>query len=164
MRRVWSGLAWLASTLVLLAIVALGGLGGALYWDRVDVHAQQATRDAIAPLAAAQIPKVFGYDYQTVERSLAEASGMLTPSYRAEFEEQMSKSIIPEARQRQVVAQATVVGVGVLEAQRDSGSVMVFMNQTLTDKSKEPLYQGTRLKVDYQKLGGNWLINYIAPI
>ena len=63
-----------------------------------------------------------------------------------------------------MVSQANVVGVGVLTAQRDSASVMVFMNRTVTDKSRQPVYDGSRLRVDYQKVDGKWLIKYITPI
>lgn len=126
--------------------------------------AQQDTAAELRPLAAEQIPKVFGYDYQTVEGSLTDAYNLLTPDYRREFEQRATDQIIPEARERQVVSQANVVGVGVLEAQRTSGSVMVYMNRTVTDKSKESVYDGSRLKVDYQKVDGKWLISYITPI
>ena len=77
-------------------------------------------------MATEQIPQVFGYDYQTVERSLNDISRLLTPSYRREFKDRATKDIIPQARERQLVSQANVVGVGVLAAQRDSASVMVF--------------------------------------
>ena len=107
---------------------------------------------------------MFGYDYQTVERSLNEVYPLLTPDYRQEFEDRANKDIIPQARERQLVSQANVVGVGVLTAQRDSASVMVYMNRTVTDKSKTPIYDGSRLRVDYQKIDGKWLIKYITPI
>ena len=164
MGRLRSGLALFVVAVVTAGIVALGAVGGALYWDRVQVRAQQATRDALMPMAADQIPKVFGYDYQTVERSLGDAANYLTPDYRREFEDRVNKDIIPQARDRQVVAQANVVGVGLLDAQRDSGSVLVYMNRTITDKSRQPAYDGSRLQVDYQKVDGHWLINYIRPI
>ncbi len=164
MGRVRRALLGAVIVVVTAGIVALGAVGGALYWDRVQVRAQQATRDALMPLAADQIPKVFGYDYQTVERSLGDAANYLTPDYRREFEDRVNKDIIPQARDRQVVAQANVVGVGLLEAQRDSGSVLVYMNRTITDKSRQPAYDGSRLKVDYQLVDGRWLINYIQPI
>ena len=155
MGRLRNGLALLLVVVLGAGIVALGAVGGALYWDRVAVRAEQAagqaTRNALMPMAADQIPKVFGYDYQTVERSLGDAAGYLTPEYRREFEDRVNKDIIPQARERQVVTQADVVGVGVLEAQRDSGSVLVYMNRTITDKSRQPVYDGSRLKVDYQK-------------
>ena len=60
---------------------------------------------------------------------------MLTPEYRHEFEDRATKDIIPQARERQVVSQANVVGVGVLTHNVNSASVMVYMNRTVTDKS-----------------------------
>jgi Mce-associated membrane protein len=160
-------LARLVGTLVVLlavAFVGLGAAGGWLFWNRVERTSEQSTRDQLAPLAAQQIPRVFGYDYQTVERSLGDVYPLLTPAYRHEFEDRAAKDIIPQARDRQLVSQANVVGVGVLDAQRDSGSVMVYMNRTVTDKSRQPVYDGSRLRVDYEKVGGKWLINYITPI
>lgn len=150
--------------LVSVAFVAAAGAGGWLYWNRVAERGQQAAVAELAPLAEQQIPKMFGYDYQTVERSLTEVYPLLTPSYRQEFEDRANKDIIPQARERQLVSQAHVVGVGVMTAQRTSASVMVFMNRTVTDKSKEPIYDGSRLRVDYQKIDGKWLIQYITPI
>ncbi|CAN5819815.1 mammalian cell entry protein [soil metagenome] len=164
MRRLISWLAMALTALAVVGIVALAGIGGSLYWNRVEMRAEQTTRTQLAPLAAVQIPRVFGYDYQTVEGSLTDAYTLLTPDYRREFEDRANKDIIPQARERQVVSQANVVGVGVLEAQRNTGSVMVYMNRTVTDKSKQPAYDGSRLRVDYLKVDGKWLISYITPI
>ncbi|SRX93410.1 hypothetical protein [Gordonia sp. KTR9] [Mycobacterium shimoidei] len=157
---------WTAAVVSLLTIVLVGlaAAGGWLYWDRVQTRGEQSARAVLPPLAAKQIPAVFGYDYQTVERSLGAAYPMLTPSYRQEFEKSANQQIIPEARKREVVVQAHVVGVGVMTAQRDSASVMVYMNRTVTDKSRQPVYDGSRLRVDYKRINGNWLINYITPI
>jgi Mce-associated membrane protein len=164
MRRLSVWLLAALSALVVAGIVALGAISAGLYWDRVQTKAQQSTSAELRPLAADQIPKVFGYDYQTVEGSLTDAYNLLTPDYRREFQASATERIIPQARERQVVSQVNVVGVGVLEAQRDSGSVMVYMNRTVTDKSKESIYEGNRLKVDYVKVDGKWLISYIKPI
>jgi Mce-associated membrane protein len=38
------------------------------------------------------------------------------------------------------------------------------LNRTVTDKSRQPLYDGSRLRVDYTKVGDKWLIAYITPI
>jgi Mce-associated membrane protein len=167
----------LGALIALLALAFVGGsaFAGTLFWNHEVQAAEQAARLELGPcvdgrtppscnLAAQQIPKVFGYDYQTVERSLNEVYPMLTPSYRQEFKDRAAKDIIPQARERQLVSQATVVGSGVMTAQRDAASVMVYMNRTITDKSKTPVYDGSRLRVDYQKIGGKWLIQYITPI
>ncbi|MGH3676901.1 MAG: mammalian cell entry protein [Mycobacterium sp.] len=152
------------AVLVAAVFVGLAAVGGWLYWNRVEIRGEQAARAEVAPLAAKQIPEVFGYDYQTVERSLTDAYSLLTPEYRREFENRATKDIIPQARERELVSQAHVVGVGVLAAQRNSASVMVYLNRTVTDKSRQPMYDGSRLKVDYLKVDDKWLINYITPI
>ena len=139
------------------------GMGGWFYWNRVEERGEQAAVDELATLAQQQIANVFGYDYQTVERSLNEVYPLVTPEYRQEFESRATRDIIPQARERQLVSQANVVGVGVITAQRNSASVMVLMNRTVTDNSKEPVYDGSRLRVDYQEIDGKWLIQYITP-
>ena len=160
-------LRWLiagAGYLAVAVFVGLSAAGGWVYWDRVQTRGEAAARAALPKLAAKEIPEVFAYDYQTVERSLAEAYPLLTPDYRHEFQKSANAQIIPEAKKREVVVQANVVGVGVMSAKRDSASVMVYMNRTVTDKSRQPLYDGSRLRVDYTKIGKHWLIAYITPI
>jgi len=136
-----------AGSLLLTVIVALAAIGGYFYWDRVETRGEQAARAVLPKLAAKEIPQVFAYDYQTVERSLNEAYPLLTPEYRAEFQKSANAQIIPEAKKREVVVQASVVGVGVIAAKRDSASVMVYMNRTVTDKARRPLYDGSRLRL-----------------
>jgi Mce-associated membrane protein len=162
MRWLVSGIAGLMTA----AFVGLAAVGGALYWQRVETRGEQAARDELVPLAQKQIPTVFNYDYKTVERSLTDAYNMLTPDYRREFEDRANSDIIPQAREREVVSQANVVGVGVMDAQRNSAAVMVYLNRTMSDKSNrdQPIYDGARLRVEYKRIDGNWLINYITPI
>jgi Mce-associated membrane protein len=152
--------------LMAAAFVGLAAVGGGLYWQRVETRGEQAARDELGPLAQKQIPAVFNYDYKTVERSLTDAYNMLTPDYRREFEDRANSDIIPQARQREVVSQANVVGVGVMDAQRNSAAVMVYINRTVSDKSNRdrPIYDGARLRVEYKRIDGKWLINYITPI
>jgi Mce-associated membrane protein len=150
--------------LLAVAVVGLGALGGYTFWQNEQVEGAQQTREALPALATEQVPKIFGFDYQTVERSLDEAALLLTDDYKAEFEYRAQTEIIPQARDRQLVTQANVVGAGMLDAQRDSGSVLVFLNRTVTDKTKQPVYDGSRLRVDYAKQRGEWKIKFIQPI
>jgi Mce-associated membrane protein len=162
--RWWRVLTAIAGCLVVAGIVGLSGWAGWLYWERVQTRGEEAARAEVPKLATKEIPEVFAYDYQTVERSLSAAYPLLTPDYRQEFQKSANTQIIPEAKKREVVVQANVVGVGVMSAKRDSASVMVYMNRTVTDKSRQPLYDGSRLRVDFKKVGKQWLIAYITPI
>jgi Mce-associated membrane protein len=67
---------------------------------------------------------------------------------RRTFQEKPNNDIIPQARERQMISQVDVVGTGVLDAHRDSGSV----------------YNRSPLKVAYERVDGKWLINYIKVI
>jgi Mce-associated membrane protein len=153
-----------AGYLSVVVVVGLSGWAGWLYWERVQTRGEEAARAVLPKLATKEIPEVFAYDYQTVERSLSAAYPLLTPEYRQEFQKSANTQIIPEAKKREVVVQANVVGAGVMSAKRDSASVMIYMNRTVTDKSRQPLYDGTRLRVDFKKVGKQWLIAYITPI
>jgi Mce-associated membrane protein len=158
---------WLLTVVGVLfavAVVGLAAVGGYVYWDRVETVADKQTRDTLPALAIDQVPKIFAFDYQTVEATLNNAALLLTDDYKAEFENRAQTEIIPQARDRQLVTQANVVGAGMLDAHRDTGSVLVFLNRTVTDKTKQPVYDGSRLRVDYAKQRGEWKIKYITPI
>ena len=164
MGRLSSRLTVLVAVLFAAGFVALAGFGGTLYWNRVEQVGEQEARTELPQLAAQQIPIILGFDYQTIERSRTDAYRLLTSDFRREYEDDTTKNVIPAARERQLISQVNVVGVGMLDAHRDSGSVMVYMNRVLTDKTKQPLYDGSRLKVDYQKVGQDWRIGNITPI
>jgi Mce-associated membrane protein len=164
MGRLSAKLVVLVGIVFAVALIALGGLGGTLYWNRVERVGEQQARAELPQLAAQQIPIILGFDYQTIERSRTDAYNLLAPDFRREYEDDTTKNVIPQARDRQIVSQVNVVGVGMLDAHRDSGSVMVFMNRVLTDKTKQPLYDGSRLRVDYEKVGRDWRIKNINPI
>ena len=164
MGRLSSRLTVLVGILFAVGFVALAGFGGTLYWNRVERVGEQEARAELPQLAAQQIPIILGFDYQTIERSRTDAYRLLTSDFRREYEDDTTKTVIPAARERQLISQVNVVGVGMLDAHRDSGSVMVYMNRVLTDKTKQPLYDGSRLKVDYQKVGQDWRIKDITPI
>ena len=164
MRHRWRWLIAVAGSFLAAAIVGMSAAGGWFYWQRVQVEGAEAPRAVLPKLAEQEIPQVFGYDFQTIARTLADAYPMLTPEYRREFEKSVNSQIIPEAKKREVVVQANVVGVGVMSAKRDSASVMVYMNRIVTDKSRQPVYDGSRLRVDFRRINGKWLIAHIAPI
>jgi Mce-associated membrane protein len=164
MRRLPRLLITVAGSLLIAVFIGLAAAGGWFYWDRVESQGEVAARAALPRIVAREIPQVFGYDYQTVERSLAEVYPWLTPEFRQEFQKMVNTQVIPEAKKREVVRQANVVGLGVMTANRDSGSVLVYLNLTSTDKTRQPVYDGSRVRVDFKRIGGQWLISYITPI
>src|SRR5437764_12424638 len=92
-----------AGALLVGSIVGLSAAAGWFYWDRVQTRGEAAARAVLPGLAAKEIPEVFAYDYQTVERSLSAAYPLLTPDYRQEFQKSANTHIIHEAKKREVV-------------------------------------------------------------
>ena len=82
---------------VAVALVVLAGFAGAGYYNLSTAEAAQLSRTQLRQLAFDAVPKVFGFDYQTVEASMTEAEGLLTPAYRTEFAERAKTDIIPAA-------------------------------------------------------------------
>jgi Mce-associated membrane protein len=155
----------LAGAVLAAAVVVLGGVGGAVYWQHVELTGEQRTAATLPDMAREAVPKILGYDYQSVERSSVEALNLMTPEFRKKYQDMTTQNhIFENARQRQVISQVDVVGVGILSSHRDSGSVLAFVNRIITDKTKQPTYEGSRLRVEYQRIGGQWLINEMTPI
>ena len=151
-------------TLAVAAFVGLGAATGSLYWQRVEQRGEMAARAALPALATEEIPKVFGLDFETVERSMMEVYPLLTDGFRAEFKERTVNEIIPQARQQRLAITVDVVGSGVVTAARNSGSVLVYIDRTIVDKNKKKMYDGSRVRVDYLRVDGKWLIQHIAPV
>ncbi len=154
---------WLTRTfvaIVVLAVIGLSAVAGGMYWHRVDTIASRAAGQTLIK----QVGSIFGYDYQTVERSLDEQYAGLTPEYRREFEDKANREIIPQAKQRKIVSQTSIVGTGIIAAHRDSAQVVVYMNRTITDQSRTPVYDSSSIQVDYTRAGDKWLISYITPL
>ncbi|KRQ28460.1 MULTISPECIES: hypothetical protein [Mycobacteroides] len=158
---------WLTRTfvaIVVLAVIGLSAVAGGMYWHRVDTIASRAAGQTLIKQAGKQVGSIFGYDYQTVERSLDEQYAGLTPEYRREFEDKANREIIPQAKQRKIVSQTSIVGTGIIAAHRDSAQVVVYMNRTITDQSRTPVYDSSSIQVDYTRAGDKWLISYITPL
>jgi len=165
---------WASALLVAVAVlgaavfVGLAAMGATYYWQRVQTQADESARAELPALARQQIPMVLGFDYQTIERSRLEVYDFMTPSFRQKYEQSVSSAIVPQAKQSHVVSDVSIVGAGPLTGGLDSGSVLVFMNRVITyndeKKKQDPVYEGSRLRVDYRKIGGRWLMNDIEVI
>ena len=68
---------WLTRTfvaIVVLAVIGLSAVAGGMYWHRVDTIASRAAGQTLIKQAGKQVGSIFGYDYQTVERSLTNST------------------------------------------------------------------------------------------
>ncbi|MUL44376.1 tetratricopeptide repeat protein [Mycobacterium sp. CBMA293] len=165
MNRLTTVLVSLLGAVLALAVVGLGAAGGWQYWNHVQLNGEQQTAAELPDLAKAEIPQILGYEFSSVQRTTTQALTLMTPEFRKRYEELTAKNnIFNDAVKRKLISQVNVVGAGMISSHRDAGSVLAFVNRVITDERKQPNYEGSRLRVDYRKIDGKWLIDEMTPI
>lgn len=72
--------------------------------------------------------------------------------------------IIPGAKEKSLTVQVVVQGAAVLDAEADSATTMLFLNQiTTSSESPEAVASGSRVKMSLEKQDGRWLVNNVQP-
>lgn len=115
-------------------------------------------RAAIQQVASTDVERIF--TPETIDANNAAVVELMTENFGREF-----KQKAPDATKLAGgSAQAKVVGTAVLTVSEPKASVLVFMNRTVTYPGKDPIYEGSRLKLDFERVDGKWLIGAIAPV
>ncbi len=92
-------------------------------------------------------------------------SGLLSKSYRAEFDKitsEIFKLLVPK---KQVSNNAKVLGVAIDSFDKDSAVVLVAVDATLTNTdSKDPVARHMRWRLSMVKQNGKWLVDKLASV
>ncbi|GIH69618.1 hypothetical protein [Sphaerimonospora thailandensis] len=154
----------------LLALVAVG-LAAAALWIFLDLRRlQESAASAASARTAARLyaAEMLSYDYRTIDRDLARASGRATGSLVAHFRE-LAGTLGPQARQRKTVQQAVVAAVGVESATPDEVHVLVFVNMVTTstppgqESPRQEISQG-RVRLVLVTQGDDWRVARLSTL
>ena len=115
------------------------------------------------------LPLVLGYDHRDLDGAEEAATATMTPRYAAQFRRAFDQRVRPLARRRAAVAEAEVRGAGVLRADDDAVSCLVFVDQLLTEardlRGGRPEVLGRlRLRVDLVLRDGEWLLDGLTSV
>lgn len=158
---------WSLVLLLTAATIAAAALGG---WQLTTKHRTPppadgpAQRTSVQEAASADLPKILGYTYETVEQTLTEATSLMTERFKATFSQTMRDDVIPTAREKQITSQVAVVGTAVEALSSDQATLLVFIDRTITQAGQASLDAGARVRVQLQKQGGVWLVDDITPV
>jgi Mce-associated membrane protein len=152
-------------------LVAVGVLGvlvvalvAALVVSRIQLNDNDAQSQArSSALAAAQTyaVDVASYDYQHLDQDFARVTAHATGAFKDQFQK-ASTSLKPLIIQYKGVAKATVRGAGVVQASTDKATVVVFVDQTVTNtNSTTPRVDRNRVTITLVHQGGQWLISQV---
>lgn len=123
----------------------------------------QSARTSVVK-AARQFAVQFGtYDYQKLDQEFAAVATHLTPDFRANYLKSSRglKATIVQYKGKSV---ASVAGIGVTSAGESKASVVVFLDQTVTNtQSTVPTVDRNRLLIQLERHHGAWQIKAIWP-
>jgi Mce-associated membrane protein len=157
---------WRSILLAASVIAAVGLAAGVFFFqyrpDRQidDAAAQRAIRAASDGAVA-----VLSYSSDSLDRDFANAKSRLTGDFLAYYNKFSQDIVAPAVRGKQLTQTASVVRAAVSELHPDSAVVLVFLNETTTEKGKpQPLTTPSSVRITLTKVNGSWLISRLDPV
>jgi Mce-associated membrane protein len=160
---------WLLVVALTAGTLAAASVGG---WQLLSkshrqppVADQPAARQAATQAASTGTVKVLSYSPDTLDQDFEAASAMLTGDFLTYYKQFTSQVVRPAAQQKNVKTTATIQRAGVESLTRDAAVILVFVNQTTTNKDlPSPTTSASTVRVGLAKVKGNWLINRFDPV
>ena len=142
----------LAVCLVLLATV--------LVVTRHDPGERPRAAAAATATARSTLEQALSYNYATMAQQVPATQALLTGSFKQEFADTMTKTIVPLAQKDKTVVKARVYEAGVMSQTDDTVTVQAFVNQAKTsDAQKEPSIDQNRVIATMSRVGNRWLVS-----
>lgn len=141
-----------------IATIAAGQL-----WLR-DQRQGDARRDAALVAAESTVTSVLSYDYRRLEQDVDETTPLLTGDAKSQYLD-VQTPLERSAPRLKAVVVADVKSAAVLDADDQSATVLLFVNQTSgSRKLSEPQLDQSRIVVTLERIAGEWLIATLAAI
>lgn len=140
--------------------IALALLAAVLLVTREDPEARSRDASAAAATARSTLEQILSYNHSTMTQQIPANQALLTGSFKQEFADTMTKTIVPMAEKDKTVVKARAYEVGVMSQTDDTVTVQAFVNQARTsDAQKEPSIDQNRVIATMQRVGDRWLIS-----
>lgn len=153
------------SVLGIVALVLAAAVGTATYLRQRQTATADA-RGAATNAARAGVTTMLSYGYQTFDRDVTRASGLLTGDFQRRYRDLMTGTVRSAALSRRTVTNASVARSSVISATPETVEALLFVNQTTTSKASQgqPQLSGSRVRVTMRKVGARWLISNVSPL
>jgi len=124
-------------------------------------------RDAVRA-AAETMPLALTYDYRSLDEGLAKATSHMTSEFAPKFEETFQKTAAKLATDTKAVTRALVRAAGLVKADGDSATCLVYIDQVLVSsaskKDDKPVrVSQNRVVVTLVREGDEWKVDGIQP-
>lgn len=153
-----------ASVCALVLVASVAAVGMLLLQHRGH-EGDAAARREVLSVAATVTPQVLSYDYSALDEYRARVADLTTGHFRDDITELIDATIKPKATAERIVTQATVPAVSIVSGTEDRVTVLAFVNQVTRKKgAKAPLIEGSRVRVEFVKVGSDWKIAEFEPV
>ncbi|WP_273490743.1 hypothetical protein [Gordonia otitidis] len=154
---------------VAVACAVLTGFLGFRYWD---ARATENSRESSLEAARDYATTMFGYDPVNVADHVQRSQRVVTGDAKAEYDRLIAKPLPNEnddfvegVRKQRVVSQAVIQDAGVVTNTRDTSTVLIFMNQSVSRNGKDLVrVDPSRLTFSMVQHDGTWMIDKIEII
>jgi Mce-associated membrane protein len=144
----------LPGLVLLLAIAA-----GLLKWKDSSVRSAELVRSQSVAAAKQSAVAVLSFRYGTVDQDVAAARARLTGAFRDTYTRVTQQTLIPDAKERHVIATATVPAAAPESTTENHAVVLLFVNQTVRMGDSRPADSASSVRVTLDKIGERWLIS-----
>jgi len=164
--RNWKRISVVLAGLLALALIAAVGFAV----SRADSQGRVDAQRTAVRAAERVVVNWLTYDYRTYRSDMSWITESGTPKFRKEFSaealEGMRKRIVGP---RQLVSRGRVVNSAATATDSDHAKVLLFTDQTLTDKDireegTAPLHARSGVELTMVKVSGEWLVDDMVQL
>lgn len=155
-----------AARITLVAFLVLLLVAAGFGWFAWKQRNLDAARDQARTAAEQSLTSLLSYDYRTVGQDVEARQALTTGQFRTEYGALVRDVVTPAAARQQVVTQTTAAGSAVeSDAGEDRITVVLFLNQTSTVAGRpDPVFSGSRVRAEMQRVDGRWLVAQVTPV
>ena len=131
---------------------------GLLKWKDSSIRGIDLARSQSVSAAKDSTVAVLTFRSDTVDRDVAAARKRLTGGFLDTYNQRTQQELIPNAKQRRVIATASVPAAASESVTANHAVVLLFVTQTVKIGGAPTADTGSTVRVTLDKIGERWLI------
>jgi Mce-associated membrane protein len=132
---------------------------GLLKWKDSSIRGLDLARSQSVSAAKDSTVAVLTFRSDTVDRDVAAARERLTGGFLDTYKQRTQQELIPNAKQRRVIATASVPAAASESVTANHAVVLLFVTQTVRIGDAPRADTGSSVRVTLDKIGERWLIS-----
>lgn len=132
---------------------------GLLKWKASSVRDLETVRSEAVAAARESAVSVLSFRFDTVDHDVAATRDRLIGPFLDEYTQRTQQELIPDAKQKHIVATAVVAGAAAESATPNKAVVLLFVDQTVKIGDEPPEASESDIRVTLDKVGQRWLIS-----